>query len=264
MKLGLIGNGAIARYVMGALEDTGHEIGSLLLRPERVAELAAEGSSIPSMVSSVSAIPSDLDLIVECAGHQALRQYGAEILRRGLNLVTVSIGALADRDLEDELTRAAQDGGARLLLASGAIGALDALRSAKVGDLARVRYVGRKPPHGWLGSPAESHLDLNNIGPEAQTHYAGSARRAALEYPKNANVSAAVALAGLGFDQTEVELIADPSISENIHEIHAEGEFGAFSFRISGRALSDNPRSSALAAMSVVSRVAQEAQPIRF
>ena len=42
-------------------------------------------------------------------------------------------------------------------------------------------------------------------------------------------------------------MAADPGISENIHEIHAEGAFGRLVFEIRGRSLPDNPRSSALA-----------------
>jgi aspartate dehydrogenase len=177
--------------------------------------------------------------------------------------MTVSIGALASTDLEQEIRQASEQGGSALILASGAIGALDTLRSARIGELGSVRYIGRKPPNGWIGSPAEEHIDLNAMT-SAQSHFEGSARAAALAYPKNANVAAAVALAGIGFDRTQVELIADPDVTENIHEIHAEGTFGAFSFRIAGKTLPDNPRTSALAAMSVIATLDNLSAAIRF
>ncbi|MEY8838441.1 aspartate dehydrogenase, partial [Cribrihabitans sp. XS_ASV171] len=114
---------------------------------------------------------------------------------------------------------------------------------------------------GWKGSPAEERLDLDRLD-TAATHFEGTARDAALAYPKNANVAAAVALAGAGFEATRVRLVADPGVSANIHEIHAAGSFGQFHFRIEGHALPDNPRSSALAAMSVVAAVARQTAPI--
>ncbi|MDF1668869.1 MAG: aspartate dehydrogenase [Roseovarius sp.] len=256
MKTGLIGNGAIARYVRTALEDRGHSVSAILLRPERVAQN-------PGLhVGSVAALPDDLDLMIDCAGHGALIEHGPAILLRGMDLITVSLGALADPVVYDALEQAAGQGGARLHLASGAIGALDCLRAARVGRLERVTYVGRKPTKGWKGSAAEKVLDLEALHRGAQVHFEGSAREAALRYPKNANVAAAVALAGAGFDATQVRLIADADVSENIHEIEATGEFGSFSFQIRGQSLPDNPRSSALAAMSVISKLEQTHQLI--
>ncbi len=258
MKIGLIGKGAIARYVMSALEGRGHSLAAILLRPERVT---------PDMTLEVGAVedlPAELDLVIDCAGHAALAEHGPHILARGIDLVTVSLGALADVDIETALIRAAQDGRAKLHLASGAIGALDCLSAARVAGLKQVTYTGRKPPSGWRGSPAEDRLDLDGLTEGAHVHFEGNARAAALGYPKNANVAAAVALAGLGFDDTQVRLIADTSIDQNIHEITAQGAFGDFHFQISGNALPDNPRSSALAAMSVIAKLDQLTKNVTF
>lgn len=264
MKVGLIGCGAIARYVKEKLAVEGHEVTACLLRPQRVLEMRARRDGGPVLVSSVAELPPELDQVVDCAGHQALRDYGADVLRAGFDLTTVSLGALADAALEEQLRQAATDGGTSLHLASGAIGALDALRAARIGTLKKVRYIGRKPPIGWLGSPAEDRLDLSTLADTPATHFSGSAREAALIYPKNANVAAAVGLAGVGFDRTEAVLIADPTITSNIHEIQAEGTFGLFEFRIAGRPLPGNPSSSALAAMSVVDTVLNRTNRIRF
>ena len=251
MKVGLIGKGAIAQYVVAALEDRGHKLATILLRPERV------DPSATLEVGSVADVPADLDVMIDCAGHQALSNYGPQLLERGIDVVTVSLGALANPATEAELERAAHAGGSKLHLASGAIGALDCLSAARAGKLTSVTYTGRKPPKGWKGSPAETRLDLNGLTAGAQVHFVGSAREAALEYPKNANVAAAVALAGLGFDDTQVQLIADAALTKNIHEVTATGDFGQFHFQISGNSLPQNPRSSALAAMSVLAKLDQ-------
>ena len=251
MRIGLIGSGAIAGFVRAEIEKRAQTVGAILVRPERVAQ-------DPNMyVGSVVELPDDLDLMIDCAGHTALAAYGPDILRRGLPLITVSLGALADLELYRALEHAALKGGAKLHLASGAIGALDCLQAARVGQIETVTYTGRKPPKGWKGSVAENTINLDDLTQGAKTHFNGTAREAALAYPKNANVAAAVALAGVGFDKTQVQLIADADVTGNIHEIAATGDFGSLHFQITGHALADNPRTSALAAMSVISKIEQ-------
>lgn len=254
MKLGLIGCGAIATYVISQLAERGLTPEVLLLRKTR---RLTEASADIRQVTRIEDLPDDLDLMVDCAGHAALAQHGPAILRRGIDLLTVSLGALADTSLMQKLENACAHGSTRLHLASGAIGALDCLAAARIGGLDHVTYIGRKPPAGWKGSPAEERLSLDTLK-RATTHFDGSARDAARIYPKNANVAAAVALAGVGFDATQVRLIADPDVTANIHEIHAEGAFGSFNFHIEGRALPENPRSSALAAMSTISAIERQ------
>ncbi|ABG33118.1 aspartate dehydrogenase [Roseobacter denitrificans] len=258
MKIGIIGEGAIGRYVMDQLDRDGRAPVVSLVRPQRL--IGAQDTGM-TRVFHVCDLPPGLDLMVDCAGHAALIEHGAAILKRGIDLVTVSLGALADQHVEQSLRQAALTGGAQLHLASGAIGALDCLQAARVGGLSAVRYTGRKPPAGWRGSAAQERVDLDMLT-TAAAHFEGTARQAARQYPKNANVAAAVAIAGLGFERTRVTLIADPDVTANIHEIEASGAFGRFSFRIEGTALPDNPRSSALAAMSVISAIARRRAPV--
>ena len=249
MQIAIIGHGAIATYVRQHLPHGITETAQIV-RPGK------EAPGDPPRISAVDDLPMGIDLVVDCGGHAALAAHGPAALARGIDVLTVSLGALADQALYDQLLDAAQTGGAKLHLASGAIGGLDALRAACAGPMQSVTYKGRKPPAGWQGSPAADVLDLAALT-EATAHFTGSARQAALAYPKNANVAAAVALAGIGMDATWVELIADPDAAGNIHEIHAIGQFGELHFQITGKGLPDNPRSSALAAMSVVSALTE-------
>ena len=77
-------------------------------------------------------------------------------------------------------------------------------------------------------------------------------------------MAATVALAGIGLDKTQVELIADPNIDRNIHHIETTGAFGHLHFGIEGLSLPNNPKSSALTAMSVVSTVRRRLGRVNF
>lgn len=192
------------------------------------------------------------DIVVECAGHQAVDAYGEQVLRAGCDLLLVSVGSLADAARYARLRQAAQHSGRQLLLASGAIGGLDILGAARCAGLRFVQYRARKPPAAWRGTAAEACVDLGVLT-EPMVFFSGSARMVALAYPKNANVAATVALAGLGFDETRVELIADPFVDGNVHEIEADGASGRISIRIDGRASSSNPKTSMVTAYSLAS-----------
>lgn len=250
--IALIGCGAIARYVALQIEkEPGLRLAAIIVSQAREASSVQGFGADAAIAHNVGELEGTLELVLDCAGHGALREHGPAVLARGIDLVTVSAGALADQSLYRDLSNAARASGAQLRIASGAVGALDALSAARVGGLDTVTYRGRKPPAAWRGSPAEAQLDLASLA-SAATHFRGTAREAALAYPKNANVAASIALAGVGFEATQVELIADPKIAANVHEIHAQGAFGQLDLRIRGEALADNPGSSALTAMSVV------------
>jgi aspartate dehydrogenase len=251
-RLGIIGGGGMARTVLAAV---GHAVErvSLLLRPGHTSTLA--GAVHTELAAFLADGP---ELVVECAGHEAVRQYGAAVLERGCDLVVISIGALADDALHARLREAALRGGAQLLLPAGAIGGIDALAAAKLSGLEEVAYVGRKPPRAWRGTPAERLLDLESLD-GAQSFFEGSARDAARDYPQNANVAAIVALAGAGFDATRVRLVADPAITRNVHELTVRSACSDFTIRLEGRASPDNPKTSLMAGYSVARAVLNHA-----
>jgi aspartate dehydrogenase len=195
------------------------------------------------------------------AGQPAVAEYGEAVLRRGIDLLIISVGALADAALLARLKAGAEAGGARILLPAGAIGGIDAVAAMRVAGLKAVKYRSRKPPAAWRNSPAEQVADLDSLK-ERTVLYRGTAGEAALRFPQNANVAAALALAGLGFDATEVELVADPDAPGNVHEIEAEGAAGRFAIQLQGKPSRSNPKTSALAAMSVARALLNESAAI--
>lgn len=247
----LIGYGAIAAEVCKALPgDAEIRIAQVLVRRRRQAAVQAALPSGIRAISSLDDLHPDTDFVLECAGHSAVWQFGADILRRGVDFGVLSAGALADDAGLDRLRRASQAGAAQLIVVPGAIGGIDALAAA--GDqLDNVVYLSRKPPLSWRGSPAETTHDLERITAPTVL-FTGTAREAAITFPKNANVVATVALAGIGFDATQVTLLADPGATGNIHSIKATGPLFDLDYVTQGAALPANPKTSALTAHSAV------------
>ena len=174
------------------------------------------------------------DIVVECASAEALAAYGAEILAAAIDLVPLSLTALADRKVERRLMAAAESGPGRLEIAPGAIGSLDLLASAREEGLRRVVYRQLKSPAMWRLTPAATLANLASVQSRS-VFFRGSVREVAQRLPHNLNASIGVALAGLGLDGTEAELVADPAINETAHELEVHAAPGTAVLRLGGR-----------------------------
>ncbi len=250
LKVTLIGYGAIGSGVCQILDaDPTISIEHIVVS-EKYANIADRSTANRHFVTHVDYINRP-DVIIECAGHSAIEEHVLPALKVGIPCIVASVGALSAIGLVERLEAAATAGNTSVHLLSGAIGAIDALAAARIGGLDSVRYEGRKPPLAWMGSPAEIDFDLSNIK-TATLIFKGSAREASSQFPKNANVAATVALAGIGLDNTLVELYADPHILENQHHVQASGAFGFFELTMRGKPLAANPKTSALTVYSVV------------
>src|SRR5690606_12462609 len=169
----------------------------------------------------------------------------------GKAIVEINVGVLLQQPHWIERARRA---GTRLLVPSGAVAGIDALRAASMGRIDSVRVRTSKPPAG---------LDATGAG-QAQRVFAGNAREASAAWTKNMNIAATQALAGIGGERTEVEIWSDPALERNVHEVEIDSDSTRLRIRIENRPSAANPRSSAITAYSVCAALAGLVDPVRI
>ncbi len=254
--VGLLGCGAIGREIAAALLSGNAGDATLVSffdqdRGSACSFAEQVGDSVPSVrtFDDFLSTPS-LDLVMECASGDAVRAYAEGILSHGKDLLLMSSGALTDSSLWQRLNALAEEHGCRLMIPSGALGGLDALRAVR-DQLEEVTLTTTKPPRGLAGAPGFKDWESREIT-DAQVIFDGTAKEAVRLFPANVNVAATLSLVGLGPDKTRVKVVADPKASKNVHEVEARGDFGVLRFRMELRAHDRNPRTSYLAVVSAL------------
>lgn len=239
MKIGLIGAGNIARIIADNAKD--YELVCVYDVDEKAANEFASKYSCDFL--KPEEFP-ELDLVVEAASQEAVREYAEKIVSMGHNLMVMSVGAFVDLELFERLRKLAKSKKVRIILPSGAVAGLDGIKSASVGKIEEVTLTSTKPPKGL-------NLDVD----KKTIVFEGPAAEAVKKYPKNVNVAATLSLVGIGFDKTQVRIVADPEISRNQHEIHVRGEFGEMRATVQNVPSPQNPKTSYLAALAAVSAI---------
>ena len=206
-----------------------------------------------------------VDLVVESASQSAVSFIVPQALEAGCDVMILSVGALADKELREKLFELARKNNCKLYFPSGAVVGIDGLNSASSAGISSVTLTTRKPPSGLAGAPhiAALGIDLGKIEKETLL-FEGPASEAVKAFPANVNVAATISLAGIGFEKTVVRVIADPSLSRNVHEIAVEGEFGKFTTRVENLPSPENPKTSYLAALSAISTLKKVLNPVQI
>ena len=193
---------------------------------------------------------AEADIVVECAPAAVFERVALPAIDAGRIFIPASAGALLPRM---HLVRRAMQTGARIIVPTGALLGLDAVRAAAEGPVESVTIETRKPPNGLVGAP---YLEKNNIDVSDLTAplcvFQGNAMEAAAGFPANVNVAAALALAGIGPIRTKVEIWADPGVTRNIHTIRVESDAARFTMTIENVPSEENPRTGKLTPLSLV------------
>jgi aspartate dehydrogenase len=215
---------------------------------ERAAARMAGFAAPPEVVDLTDLARADI--VVEAAPAAVFEAIAGPAIAAGRIFVPSSVGALLPRMHLVELARAS---GARIVVPTGALLGLDAVRACAEGRVASVSIETRKPPSGLVGAPylAEHNIDVLAMA-EATCIFRGNALDAAAGFPANVNVAAALALAGIGPLLTRVEIWADPSVDRNMHTIRVEADAARLTMTVANVPSEANPRTGRLTPLSVL------------
>ncbi len=257
------GLGAIGLPVARALDGGIHGL-KLVAVSARDRDKAARnmaGFAKPAPVLGLAELAGVADIVVECAPAAVFAEVAEPAIEAGRTLVTVSCGALLERM---DLIERARETGARIVIATGALLGLDAVRAAAEGTIHSVRMVTRKPPGSLAGAPylTEHGIDLAGLSAPRKI-FEGTAREGARGFPANVNVAAALSLAGVGPDETRLEIWADPALTRNSHKIVVEAAAARFEMQIENVPSEENPRTGKLTPLSVIATLRGFTAPLK-
>lgn len=247
VRIGLLGCGNVGKII--ATHQDGFEVVAVFDQlPEHAAGLAELTGSKPYSEFD-KFITADFDICVEAASIAAVRAYALSVIESGKDIVILSVGALADNAFRDDLVSVARENKRRIHIPSGAIMGLDNL---KVGQISHIDSILLRTTK----SPESLKMTVNS----RTLAFKGKAKECVKQFPKNINVSVAITLASM--HEVDVELWADPAVDKNIHEIFVKGEFGETYTKITNLPSPDNPATSYLAALSVLSLLKNIENPL--
>lgn len=264
-KVAIAGFGAIGKELARRLTDgsmPAFELAVIGARdPARTKADVAKTLDHPVEVVPSTALVGKASILLECVPTAAFRDVVEPALAAGMTVITVSGAALLDNmDLE----KVAAKGGGQLILATGAIVGLDAIRAARFGHIESVKMVTRKPPKSLATAKqvVEDGKDLFKLtAPELL--FKGTAREGARRFPANVNVAAAIALAGAGPDRTELEIWTDPAVERNTHRVVVEADTARIEVAIAN-VPSENPGTGRITALSMLAALDRLAAPMVF
>lgn len=253
-RVGVAGTGAIGSAVIRALQKgiPGYQLAAASdIRPDP--EL-----KVPYV--DFEELAERCDLIIEALPAAAVPALAQEVFKCNRDLMVVSSAALV---LYPQILDWHKNSKSRIIVPSGAIAGLDGVAALRESGITYARIASSKPPKGFTGAPyiIEKGIDLNSIK-EKTLIFSGNAFKAAQAFPANVNVSATLSLAGIGPAKTQVEVWADPNIQRNTHEIKVESKFSCITCRIENAPDPANPKTSMLAAHSVISTLSALTAPL--
>jgi aspartate dehydrogenase len=253
MKLGIIGCGAIGTDVGKAADEISEIEQIYLFDIDKTASKKLCNSLKKAKIKSVKEFLDEVDVVFEAASQGAVEEYAEDVIKEGKDLVIMSVGSLLNNKFRKKLESIAKEKKCKIYLPSGAVCGIDGILSASVDVIDEVTLVTTKPPES-LGKKLDKRSIL----------FDGYAREAVKKFPMNINVAASLSLAGIGFDETKVEIVADPVVTRINHKILAHGKFGRLRAEVENMPNPNNPKSSYMASLSAIATLKRIINPIQI
>ena len=263
MRVGIVGLGSIGRTVAQNLHEgriPNAILAGVAVRDRAKAEAFLKEIGCKAPLVTIEKLAADADIVVECAPPAVLAEIATPVLAAGKRLMVLSAGMLLRHP---ELIALAKEHGGQILVPTGALIGFDAVSAAAESEIQSVTMITRKPVKGLLGAPylVKHNIDIANIR-EPLLVFQGSAREAAIGFPENVNVAAALSLAGIGADRTTIEIWADPGVTRNIHRVVVEADSARFEMSIENIP-SANPKTGRITALSALAALRKMTAPLR-
>jgi len=257
VKVGLLGCGTIGQFFLdcyqnGKLPDA--ELIAVCVRNENSQGIdKAKAMGLTVITDAKKFVDMGAEVVIESASHAAVEIYGEYLLSNGVTMIPMSLGSLVDPQLLERMTAAAEKGNSQLIVPSGGIGALDAMQAAMVPGVESVRMITRKAPVAWkhIEYVEQMGWDLDNMT-EPTLLFDGPAKDCVKKFPQNINIAAALSLATIGFEKTQITIYADPGVKYNTHQIIITGPTGKMTLLFENTPVPTYPRTTYLACTSVV------------
>ncbi|MBW9223517.1 aspartate dehydrogenase [Methanothermococcus sp. SCGC AD-155-E23] len=261
LRIGMVGCGAIATSIVNAILKGIINPKVVALYDRHIHKAEKLGRLVGAEVchSIEELVEKDLDLVIECASIQAVEEVATRAIERGKDVIIMSVGAFKDLNLYKKLYNLAKKHNRRIYIPSGAIAGIDAIKAASLGEIYEVTLTTVKPLEGLRDALERLGFDIDAIS-EPTTVFEGSFSEAIEKFPQNINVSLVLYLAS-NFP-TKVKIVVDPKISVNRHEVTVRGSTGTIRTVVENVPSRENPKTSALAAYSVIRLIKDLSEPM--
>ncbi|MBF0484058.1 MAG: DUF108 domain-containing protein [Candidatus Omnitrophica bacterium] len=267
IRVGVLGCGAIgsgiAKSISGELKKFRYQLTALYdVDPLKSSRLQKNLHLKNIVRSSFENLLVNCDLVVEAVASDCTIDLVARTIKAKKIVLVMSVGQLL-KDLK--VLKSAEKYGAKVLIPSGAIAGIDAIKAGSSVKLRSVTLSSRKPVKAFRNNIylENKGFDLGKIKKDTVL-FSGNVAAAVKAFPQNVNVAATLALACGDISKVKIQLIASPKAKLNSHEIVVKGDFGTIMTKTDNEICPDNPKTSYLAVLSAIQTLKDYSSVVRI